>query len=170
MTAYVDHAEIKMGQLITIMLSAVALGLQETLPLILLGVVFLLSGTIRVMSPFTWLYRGVVRPLRLMQSDYRLDNIEPHKFGQLVGALTVVLAVGLIEAGYVPVGWGMVVVLIGLTVVSYAGWCIGCFLYFQLNRLGLKGFFRHAPTDRGVLPGGRPRRDVSERSDVSRAE
>lgn len=168
MSDYVDHAEIKMGQLLTITVSAVALGLQQTLPLILLGLVFLLSGSIRVMSPFTWLYRGLVRPLRLMRSDYRLDNIQPHKFGQLIGALTVVLAVGLVEAGYATAGWAVVVVLILLTLVSYAGWCIGCFLYYQINRLGLGGFFRHAPTDKGVFPGSRPSRDMTDRGEISK--
>lgn len=168
MSDYVDHAEIKMGQLLTITISAIALGLQETFPLILLGLVFLLSGSLRSLSPFNWLYRWVLRPLRLMRSDYRLDNIQPHKFGQLIGALTVVLAVGLIEAGYVKAGWGVVVVLILLTLVSYAGWCIGCFLYYQMNRLGMGGFFRHAPTDRSVFPGSRPSRDTSERSHISR--
>jgi len=162
MTDYVDHAEMKMGQLLTIVLSIAALLLQDILPMLLLGVVFFLSGTLRVMSPFTWLYHGVVRPLRLMRSDYRLDNIQPHKFGQLIGALTVVLAVGLVETGYATAGWGVVVVLVLLTAMSYAGWCIGCFLYYQINRLGLGGFFRHAPTDTSVFPGSRPRRDTTE--------
>ena len=157
MSDYVDHAEIKMGQLLTIVFSGAALVLQSTVPLILLGLVFLLSGSVRAISPFTLLYRGVVRPLRLMRSDYRLDNIQPHKFGQLIGALTVVLAVGLIESGYAMAGWTVVVALILLTAISYAGWCVGCFLYYQINRLGMGGFFRHAPTDSRVFPGTRPR-------------
>jgi len=162
MTDYVDHAEIKMGQLLTIGISSAALYMQDMLPLILLGVVFLLSGSIRGISPFTLLYRWLVRPLRLMKSDYRLDNIQPHKFGQLVGALTVALALGLIAYGYPTAGWGVVVVLIVLTLVSYAGWCVGCFLYYQMHRLGLGGFFRHAPKDKTVFPGMRPRREENK--------
>lgn len=162
MSDYVDHAEIKMGQLLTIGISGVALATQQTLPLALLGGVFLLSGSFRGISPFTLLYRWVIQPLRLMRSDYRLDNIQPHKFGQLVGALTVALALGLIGFGYPTAGWGVVAVLIVLTLVSYAGWCIGCFLYYQMNRLGLGGFFRHAQKDKSVFPGMRPRREVKE--------
>jgi hypothetical protein len=141
-------------------IAAAALGTQQTLPLMLLCAVFLLSGSIRAVSPFTLLYRWVVSPLHLIRSDYRLDNIQPHKFGQLVGALTVVIALGLIEVGYPMVGWSVVAVLIGLTVTSFSGWCIGCFLYYQLNRLGLRGFFQHAPKDKGVSSGKRPRRNV----------
>lgn len=154
--AYVDHAEIKMGQILTMAIAAAALALQMPVLLAVLGVTFLLSGTVRALSPFSWLYRGVVRPRGIIRSDYRLDNIQPHKFGQLVGALTVVAALGLIEAGYALAGWGVVVVLLVLTLVSYAGWCIGCYLYYQLNRLGLGGFFKHAPTDKSVRLGMRP--------------
>jgi len=154
--AYVDHAEIKMGQILTMAISAAALVLQMPMLLAVLGVIFLLSGTVRALSPFSWLYRGVVQPSGIIRSDYRLDNIQPHKFGQLVGALTVVVALGLIQAGYAWAGWAVVVVLMVLTLVSYAGWCIGCYLYYQLNRLGLGGFFKHAPTDKSVRLGMRP--------------
>lgn len=162
MTEYVDHAEIKMGQLLTICISGVALGMQDTRPLLLLGIMFLLSGSVRGISPFMLLYRWVIRPLRLMKSDYRLDNIQPHKFGQLVGAITVLIALGLIEYGYPSAGWVVVGILIVLTGISYAGWCVGCFLYYQLNRLGLGGFFRHAQKDKSVFPGMRPRKDGGE--------
>lgn len=164
MTDYVDHAEIKLGQLLTMGLSGIALVMQDTLPLMFLGVAFLLSGSIRSFSPFTLLYRWGVSPLRLMRSDYRLDNIQPHKFGQLIGALTVVIALGLIEYDYLLAGWAVVGVLIVLTAISYAGWCVGCFLYYQFYRLGLGGFFRHAPKDTTVFPGMRPRRDGDEES------
>lgn len=145
-----------MGQLLTIAISAVALMLQDTMPLMVLGVIFLLSGSVRQVSPFSLLYRYVISPSGIMRSDYRLDNIQPHKFGQLIGALTVVIALGLITYGATVAGWSVVVVLILLTVVSYAGWCIGCFLYYQLNRLGLGGFFSHAPKDKSAFPGSRP--------------
>jgi len=158
MSEYVDHAEIKLGQLLTILIASLALLYQHTPPLFLLGGIFLLSGTVRVISPFSMLYRWVVSPLGIMRSDYRLDTIQPHKFGQLIGALTVMLALGLIEYGAPVAGWVVVAVLILLTVTSYAGWCIGCFLYYQLNRFGLRGFFRYAPRDKGVFPGMRPRR------------
>lgn len=147
-----------MGQILTMAISAAALGLQKPMLLAMLGVIFLLSGTVRALSPFSWLYRGVVRPCGIMRSDYRLDNIQPHKFGQLVGALTTVAALGLIQAGYALAGWGVVAVLIALTLVSYAGWCIGCYLYYQLNRVGLGGFFKYSPTDKSISLGMRPGR------------
>ncbi|MDH5710535.1 MAG: DUF4395 domain-containing protein [Gammaproteobacteria bacterium] len=162
MSNQVDHAEIKMGQILTIIIAASALVIQEPALLIPLGIIFLLSGTVRKISPFTLLYRYVIRPTGLMRSDYRLDNIQPHKFGQLVGVQTVVIALALIQLGYPLAGWSVVAILIVLTMISYAGWCIGCFIYYQLNSFGLGGFFKHPPTDKSVFMGSRPEKSPDE--------
>ncbi|HWR75961.1 MAG TPA: DUF4395 family protein [Thiobacillus sp.] len=100
--------------------------------------------------------RHVVKPLGLMRSDYRLDNIQAHAFGQFIGVIKVMLAQALLNMGYRPAGWAIVWVLFSLTLISYLGWCVGCFLYYQLYRLGLQGFFSHAPTDSAVRLGLRP--------------
>lgn len=157
MAAQVDHAEIKLGQILTMVMAIAAFALSDARWLIALGAIFLVTGTARPLSPFVLLYRHVVRPLGIMHSDYRLDNIQPHAFGQIIGALTAALALALLHSGHAIAGWAVVGILTGLTLVSYLGWCIGCFMYYQLNRLGLRGFFRHAPTDRSVIPGQRPR-------------
>lgn len=155
-TTQVDHAEIRMGQILTFVFACTALVLQNTIPLLILSVIFLLSGTVRILSPFSLFYRWVINPIGMMKSDYRLDNIQAHKFGQLVGALTVIMALVFMQLGYPMVGWGIVVVLVILTVISYSGWCIGCFMYYQLNRIGMGGFFKHSPTDKSKFMGMRP--------------
>ena len=130
--------------------------MQNPATLMVLALIFLLSGTVRAVSPFSMLYHYIVKPTGLIKSDYRLDNIQPHKFGQLVGVMTVAIAVAFIQFGYPMIGWGVIMVLIALIVVSYAGWYIGCFIYYQLNRLGLGGFFKYSPTDKSVFLGVRP--------------
>lgn len=162
MNNQVDHAEIKMGQILTIIISSLALALQNQILLMVLAGIFLLSGTLRSISPFSLLYRWVINPLGIIKSDYRLDNIQPHKFGQLVGVVTIVLALALMQMGFTLAGWSIVVALTGLTSISYAGWCIGCFMYYQLNRLGLGGFFKHAPTDMTVFTGSRPEKNSAD--------
>jgi len=162
MGVQVDHAEIKTGQLLTMATAAAAFFLREPLLLTALGLVFLVTFLVRPASPFVLFYRWVVRPLKIMRSDYRLDNIQAHAFGQLIGALTAAVAVGLLYLGYPLAAWTVVWILIGLTLISYLGWCIGCFLYYQLSRLGLGGFFRHKPTDSRVVPGARPRKELGE--------
>lgn len=154
----VDHAEIKTGQLMTMAIAVVAFVTKEPAWLFALALFFLVTALYRPASPFVLGYRLFVKPLGLMKSDYRLDNIQPHAFGQLLGALTVAICLGLLYLGYATAAWTVLWILIGLTLVSWLGWCIGCFLYYQLNRFGLRGFFRHAPTDRSVFVGQRPRK------------
>jgi len=154
----VDHAEIKTGQLLTLLMSALAFASGEPAWLMALGVIFLITALARPISPFVLFYRWFVSPLRLMRSDYRLDNIQPHAFGQLLGAVTVGVALLLLYSDHATAARGVVAALFGLTLASYLGWCIGCFLYYQLNRLGLRGFFRHRPAEASVFPGRRPKK------------
>lgn len=157
MSTQIDHAEIKLGQIFTMLMSVAAFMFMEPAYLIALGGIFLVTGLYRPLSPFVLIYRYVAKPLGLMRSDYRLDNIQPHAFGQIIGAITVVLAIVLLYLGYDIAGWTVVWILFGLTLISYLGWCIGCFLYYQLYRLGLQGFFSHAPMDNATQSGQRPK-------------
>lgn len=153
----IDHAEIKTGQLLTMALAVGAYMLDNQYLILALAALFLVTALYRSASPFVLFYRLLVRPLHLMRSDYRLDNIQPHSFGQFIGALTALAAFILLFRGWSITGWGVVWVLILLTFISFRGWCIGCFLYYQLNRVGLGGFFRHKPTDNDQVLGARPR-------------
>jgi len=144
MSTPVDQAELKFGQLLTIGFSISAYLFNNINILIILGFIFLLSSSpLRSLSPFMILYQYLIKPLHLIKSDYQLDNLQAHQFGQFIGALTVTLAVSLFYLNMPIAGWTIVFILVLLTAVSYSGWCIGCFLYYQLNRLGLKGFFKH---------------------------
>ena len=161
MSQAVDHAEIKTGQLITMAIAVAAFVFSEPRLIIALAAIFLVTALYRPLSPFVWSYRYLVKPIGLMRSDYRLDNIQPHAFGQFIGAVTALAAAALLYSGFAIAGWTIVWILVALTFVSYRGWCIGCYLYFQLNRLGLGGFFRHKPTDSSRPLGSRPETRVA---------
>lgn len=136
MAEYVDHAEITVGQIATIAISVLTLLQQQPLRRSRLAVAFLLSATSRAISPLDPAYRLIVQPLGLMRSDYRLETIPPHKFGPLIGALTIILAIALVTFGYPLAGWGVVAVLLLLTAIAYAGWCVGCYLATNYNVWG----------------------------------
>lgn len=156
---YIDHAGIKTGQLLGIatLVSAFISGRWE--PVAALSAIFLISFFFFEYGPFTLVYRWILKPLGIVKPDRRIDNAQPHRFGQAVGAVSAALAAAALYYDYTMLGWGLVWVLIVLTAVSYLGWCIGCFIYYQMNRLGLRGFFRHSPTDAGVVLGARPRKN-----------
>ncbi len=154
----VDHAAIKTGQLLAIatLLAAQVTGRWE--PVAALAAIFLVTALVNPMGPFVLMYRLLLKPSGLVKPDMRIDNLQPHLFGQAVGAASAAVAAFALHTGHVYAGWGLVWILIVLTAISFKGWCIGCFLYYQLNRLGLRGFFAQKPTDKGVMPGSRPRK------------
>lgn len=154
----VDYSAIKTGQLLSIatLLAALILGRWELVGI--LAVIFLITALVNPLGPFVLVYRLLLKPLGIVKSDMRVDNLQPHLFGQAVGAASAAIAALAIYTGYTYVGWILVWVLIVLTAISFKGWCIGCFLYYQMNRIGLRGFFAHKPTDKNVMLGARPRK------------
>lgn len=154
----VDHAAIKTGQLLSIATLLVALVTGRWELVAALAVIFLVTALVNPIGPFVLVYRLLLKPFGMVKPDMRIDNLQPHLFGQAVGAACAAIAAFALHAGHVYAGWGLVWILIVLTAISFKGWCIGCFLYYQLNRLGLRGFFANKPTDKGVMLGSRPRK------------
>lgn len=156
----VDHSAIKTGQLLSIvtLLASFILGRWEGVAI--LAVIFLITALINPLGPFVLVYRLLLKPLGIVKPDMRIDNLQPHLFGQAVGAASAAIAAFALYAGYIYTGWILVWILIALTAISYKGWCIGCFLYYQLNRMGLRGFFGRKPTDKTVALGARPKKNI----------
>jgi len=151
----VDQAEMRVQQfgVITLFLTAFVLDRWELVALqsVIFGLTFINPG----FSPYIALYRHVLQPAGLIRPDRRLDNLEPHRFATMIGLLVSSSATVLLAAGYASIGWGLVWLIVVLAGIAFAGWCAGCFSYYMLNRLGLKGFFKNAPIG-GAFPGSRP--------------
>lgn len=156
----VDHAAIKTGQILAVATLTGAFVLDRWEPVAVLAGIFLITAVLFEWGPFSLVYRLFLKPLGLVEPDLRADNAQPHRFGQAVGAVSAALAAAALYFNYTTLGWILVWVLIALTGISFMGWCIGCFIYYQLNRLGLGGFFGHKPTDSQVILGARPRRII----------
>jgi hypothetical protein len=87
------------------------------------------------------LYRRVLRPARLVRPDLIEDNPEPHRFAQGLGGTVVLLGLMALLLSLPVLGWSLVWMVIGLAAANLLlGFCAGCFVYYQLNRLGIPGF------------------------------
>ncbi len=107
------------------------------------------------LGPYIALYRHILRPLGIVKPDLRIDNPEPHRFAAMFGTIVALTATYLLATGRSVVGWGLAWLVISLAGANLAGWCAGCFTYYMMNRLGLRGLFKHAPIQ-GTFPGARP--------------
>jgi len=116
----------------------------------------MLIGTARGRGDFGFVYRAL-RRAGLISPDLIPDNPEPHRFALGIG---VVFLTGSTLAFLVELpllGWVLTWVIIGLTALNlFGGFCVGCAVYYWMNRIGLPGFAKAPPS--GVFPGQRPGR------------
>ena len=92
-----------------------------------------------------------------MKADILNDNREPHIFAQTVGGVFLLVSALSLFLGAAVLGWVLswiVVALAGLNL--FAGFCVGCAMYYWLGQLKVPGFTRSAPA--GSFPGMRPGR------------
>ncbi|HEX5634156.1 MAG TPA: DUF4395 domain-containing protein, partial [Gemmatimonadales bacterium] len=109
-------------------------------PIVAVVSLVLLTGTaVPRLAAFQAVYRRVLRPRGLVRPDVRDDDPAPHRFAQGVGGAVTLAAALLLAGGYTVLGWtlaGVVVALAGLNLAT--GICVGCLLYLQLHRAGLR--------------------------------
>jgi hypothetical protein len=85
---------------------------------------------------FQRIHRDLLRPAGLLKPDMHAEDAAPHRFAQGMGAAVLLLAVVALFAGAATLGWGLTFVVIALAAVNLIfGFCAGCFVYFQLQRL-----------------------------------
>ncbi len=149
----VDHGALKANQSIIIVLNIAAFVLQSW-PLAALAAIAMSVGTVLGKPGFLPLYKGVFKPLGLIKADPIEDDPRPHRFAQGFGSLVMILGVVLLLFGASGAGWTAVWIVAILAGVNLSvGFCAGCFVFYQLARLGFPGFLGTAPT--GVFPGMR---------------
>ena len=153
----VDHNALRtnQGSIIALLLAAFVLdtpGLAAGVgAVMLLGA---LAGKVGFL-PVYW----ALRRLRLAAPDILLDNPEPHRFSQGLGAVVLLGGAAAFAAGAPGLGWGLAWFVIALASLNlFGGFCAGCAVYYWFNRLGLPGFSQAPPP--GAFPGRRPQPPV----------
>jgi hypothetical protein len=90
-----------------------------------------------------------------MKPDVLDDNPEPHRFAQLMGVVFMTAGSIALFLGATVLGWGLVWLVVALAALNaFGGFCVGCAVYYWLNRLHLPGFSKQPPD--GTFPGMKP--------------
>lgn len=151
----VDHAALRTNQAFIIGLSLAAFIANLAWLAGLVGLAMLV-GTLLKAPAFAFVYRGWLKPLGWLRPEVIADNPEPHRFAQGFGAAVELAAFALLLAGAAVAGWALVWLVIFLAGLNlFVGFCAGCAVYYWLNRLGVPGFAKAAPS--GTFPGLRPK-------------
>lgn len=99
---------------------------------------------------------SLLKRLRVIRPDVLLDHPEPHRFAQGFGGVVLLAASGAWLIGLNILLWILVWFVIALAALNlFGGFCVGCAVYYWLNRLGVPGFKKTPPP--GTIPGRPPR-------------
>lgn len=150
----VDHAALRTNQAFIIALNLLAFILNLPVLAGFVGLV-MLAGTLMGKPGFGFLYKLVFRPLGWVKPDVVEDNPEPHRFAQGFGSVVLLVGSAALFLGWTVFGWVLVWIVIALAALNlFGGFCVGCAMYYWLNRLQVPGFSKSPPP--GVTPGTRP--------------
>jgi len=140
-TRQIDQTGIKTGQALTIALLLLAFIISSPLLVAVVAICQLFGALDVPFAPYRLVYQGIVRRLNIARPNPQPDNPEPHRFAMLVGAIFDGSGALLIASGAALPGWALVWVVIALANLNvWLNFCLGCWMYYQFNRLGVPGF------------------------------
>jgi hypothetical protein len=151
----VDHSSLKVnqGSIIVLLLLSFVLNFPWLAAAV---AAFMLAGTIARRPGFFFVYSWLLKPTGIVKPDVLPDNPEPHRFAQGLGGVAAGISALAGLLGAATLGWALAWLVIALAALNlFAGFCVGCAVYYWLNRLQVPGFSRNPPA--GVAPGMRPR-------------
>lgn len=134
----VDQTSIRFNQASIITLLLIAFIVQWPWLVAFVGLVMLVGTVWPEAGLFKLAYQRVLRPAGLLKPNVIPDNPNAHLFAQGVGSIVLAASFISLLAGLSLVGWALAWVVIVLAAVNlFVGFCLGCFIYYQLSRLGL---------------------------------
>ncbi|MBP7962052.1 MAG: DUF4395 domain-containing protein [Caldilineaceae bacterium] len=139
MTPKVDHTALKVNQAAIIGLLILAFIFNAVWLVAFVALVMLVGTVWPGAGLFKLVYGRGLRPLGWLKPDIRTDDPQPHLFAQGVGGIVLLLALVGFALGSALTGWGLVIVVVVLAAVNlFFAFCLGCFIYFQLARRGVR--------------------------------
>ena len=137
----VDHSALRTNQVFIITLLLIAFVIDSVWLVAFVGFVMLIGTAVPTWGLFKRIYTLILKPLGFIKPDVIEDNPEPHQFAQGFGGFVIVGAVISLFLSANLLGWvlvWLVLILAGLNL--FLGFCVGCFIYYQLSKFGIPGF------------------------------
>jgi hypothetical protein len=132
----VDRTALRVNQACIIGFLALAFLLDQPWLVAFVFAVMAIGTALSQAALFQRFYRDVLRPAGLLKPDLHDEDAAPHRFAQGMGAAVLLIATIALFVGAPALGWGLAFVVIALAAVNlFFGFCAGCFVYFQLQRL-----------------------------------
>lgn len=131
-----DRTALRVNQAAIIALLLVAFIVNLPWLVVIVAAIMTLGALSPELAVFQRLYRDVLRPAGLLRPDIHHEDAAPHRFAQGMGAATLILACLALFLGAPTIGWALALIVVALAAINLIfGFCVGCFIFFQLQRL-----------------------------------
>ncbi len=102
------------------------------------GLVLAVGTIYRPLALFKQFHRKILLPAGLLAAAPEFEDPMPHEFAQAVGAVFLFGAAAALFGGASGLGWVLNWIVTALAFINLTvQFCAGCFVYFQLDRVGL---------------------------------
>lgn len=135
----VDTTALKFNQASIIFFTLLGFLLNQPLLVLFVGLVLAVGTIFPGAALFKQVYLSLLRPRGILKPNVIPDDPAPHRFAQGVGALFLLASsTALFMLPGSAAGWLLAWIVIVLAAVNlFFNFCAGCFVYYQLDRLGL---------------------------------
>ncbi|GAB4120895.1 MAG: DUF4395 domain-containing protein [Roseiflexaceae bacterium] len=132
----VDRTALRFNQAAIITLLVIGFVLNQPILVVVVAAVMVAGTVTPALALFQRIYRDGLRPAGLLKPDVHAEANAPHRFAQGMGGTVLVLASIALFAGAAAIGWALTLLVVALAAVNlFFGFCAGCFIYFQIERL-----------------------------------
>ncbi len=135
----VDQTALKFNQASIILLLVLAFLLDSVWLVAFVAAVMVVGTLWPNAGLFKQIYARGLKPAGLLKANVIADDPRPHLFAQGLGGIFLVLSAAALWLGLPVVGWTLAGIVIALAAINlFLGFCLGCFIYYQLGRAGIK--------------------------------
>jgi uncharacterized protein DUF4395 len=102
------------------------------------GLVMALGTASDPLALFMQVHRRILKPAGILGPNVHVEDPMPHRFAQAVGATFLFAATIALLADATALGWTLNLIVTALAFINLTvQFCVGCFMYLQLDRIGL---------------------------------
>lgn len=135
----VDQTALRFNQASIILLLVAAFLLDAPWLVAFVAAVMLVGAIWPQAGLFKQIYTHGIKPAGLLKAHVIDDDPRPHLFAQGLGGIFLALSTATLWLGLPLVGWTLAALVIALAAINlFLGFCLGCFIYYQLRRAGIK--------------------------------
>ncbi len=142
----IDKSALRFNQGAIVILVSIAFLFNLNWLVALVSLVMLAGTLLPKAGLFKLTYLYVAKPLRIIKPQIVKESNTPHLFAQGLGG--VVLALAFLLLNFIDqsfLGWLLSIVVVVLAFINLtANFCVGCYIYYQLTKIGIFSLSREA--------------------------